>query len=80
MDMSLSKLQKTVKDREVWCAAAHGVGLDLVTEQHNKGILLQLPSHYSFAKCQNTVCIFLSIEVPGFFLSSEKCFKSNNVA
>ena len=25
MDINLSKLQETVKDREVWCAAVHGI-------------------------------------------------------
>ena len=33
IDMSLSKLQETVKDREAWRAAAHGVRHDLPTEQ-----------------------------------------------
>ena len=25
VDMSMSKLQETVKDREAWCATVHGV-------------------------------------------------------
>ena len=25
VDMNLSKLQEIVKDREAWCAAAHGI-------------------------------------------------------
>ena len=33
MDMSLSKLQETVKDREAWYATVHGVRHDLVTKQ-----------------------------------------------
>ena len=39
LGMSLSKLRETVKDREAWCAAVHGItkiGHDLVTEQHQQ--------------------------------------------
>ena len=39
MDMGLSKLQETVKDREAWSAAVHGVANrdDLVTKQQPCG-------------------------------------------
>ena len=37
LDMSLSKLRKIVKDREVWCAAVHGHReLDTTEQLNNK--------------------------------------------
>ena len=43
MDMSLSKLQEIVKDREAWCAAVHGVAKschNLATEQQHRNELI----------------------------------------
>ena len=43
MDMSLSKLQEMVKDREAWCAAVHGVTKESdACEQLNNNNLKQI--------------------------------------
>ena len=55
MDMSLSKLQETVKDREACCAAVHGVAKSLTplsdrTEQFGVMSVVQAGLHLKETK------------------------------
>ena len=48
MDMSLSKLQQTVKDGEAWHAAVHGVTELGKTEQLNNNNIYHIKLHKLF--------------------------------
>ena len=58
MDMSLSKLQEMVKDREAWCAAVHGVAKsrtrlrDWITNTINNKVM-RIKKKLSLLRCLN---------------------------
>ena len=51
MDVSSSKLQQVVKDREAWCAAvSEATESDMTWQLNNKGSLLKGPTSTSYPK------------------------------
>ena len=58
MDMSLSKLQKIVKDRETWHAAVHGVAELDTAEQLNKNLFLRAMT--CFVRCLSSLVFLLN--------------------
>ena len=51
MDMNLGKLREMVRDREVWCAADHGVTKSQ-TQLSNKRDSTGLPYHFPHVRTQ----------------------------
>ena len=62
MDMSLSKLWEMVMDREVWCAAVHGISKNQTWPRLNNNKLVQFSS---VAQSCPTLCDPMDCSTPG---------------
>ena len=52
MDMTLSKPQETVEDREAWCAAVHGVTKGQNNNEIKNICIMMLRCYLSFSLCR----------------------------